>query len=129
MVKPSVPPHALDVLIVSPTGGVGDLAHRLHESLVALGLHVKLDVVSLPRILPLPEICETDARRARFCVVLGEVGRGVLYAMLAPYVPGQRPDIAPIGTKAAPGQAEIGTFDGDVPALAARVRERLRLLA
>ena len=117
---------AWDVLIVAPIGPVGDLAHALSADLTRRGLAVKLDVVSDQRMLPLPATCEEDARLARFCVVFGIVGTKTHYALMpAPRFPGQMPAFAPIGTKAEPGQVEVGVLTEEIVAFAKRIEARL----
>jgi len=125
--KPNAIQREWDVLIVAPIGVPGDFAHGLRANLAARGLGVKLDVVSEQRVLPLPATCESDARLARFCVVLGTVGKATHYALMpAPRHPGQVPAIAPMGSKAGPGQVEIGVLTEEVAAFAAKVEKRLR---
>jgi hypothetical protein len=125
--KPNATQGEWDVLIVAPIGEAADFAHLLRANLAARGLAVKLDVISEQRLLPLPEACADDARRARFCVVLGTVGKVVQYALLpAPRFPGQVPKFAPVGSNAGPGQVEMGDLTEDVAAFAARVEARLR---
>jgi len=125
--KPNESDRGWDVLIVAPVGTGSDLAHRLRDDLAERRLLVKLDIVSDQRMLPLPAACTDDAKRARFCVVLGMVGATTHYALMpAPRHPGQEPDIAPIGSKAGPGQVEIGALTEEVAAFAGRIEARLR---
>jgi len=125
--EPTANQHTWDMLIVAPIGEASDLAHGIRASLVEHGLRVKLDVVSEQRLLPLPASCTDDAKRARFCMVLGMIGTTIHFALMpAPKCPGQVPDIAPIGTRAAPGQVEIGPLTEGLSELAARIESLLR---
>ena len=125
--KPNASERGWDVLIVAPIGVPGDFAHALRAALAESGIGVKLDIVSDQRMLPLPAACTDDAKRARFCVVLGMVGATTHYALMpAPRFEGQEPDIAPMGSKAGPGQVEIGVLTEDVAAFADRIAARVR---
>jgi len=125
--KPKPTERTWDVLIVSPIGTAGDLAHSLRTELAARGLGVKLDIISDQRMLPLPAACTDDAKRARFCVVLGTINAATHYALMpAPRIPGQEPDTAPMGSKAGPGQVEIGVLTEEVATFAARIAEKVR---
>jgi hypothetical protein len=66
---------------------------------------------------PLLAECESDAKLARFCVLLAQVGGAIHYALMpAPQVPGQEPAFATAGMEGRLLEEEIAEFGRRVEA-------------
>lgn len=121
-----------DVVIVAAGDAASNHAHRLRRELEDHRLLVKLNLVPVPSVSPMPHEILDDAKRGRHSVILMAVkgsttgSQSIAYVSApAPKREGELPVFGAVGSDAAAKGIETGRLGEDVVGLAARIATRI----